>query len=112
MLERILRNLIEEKKREGCPVPLMQNLLKETLQWFVLDFLFNSPYGKDLIFTGGSALRVGYNLNRLSEDLDFDLETGREVDKEKLTEDILDYFGKGLGFSQIEASISGKSRKI
>jgi predicted nucleotidyltransferase component of viral defense system len=112
MLEQILKNLTEEKKRAGYPIPVIQNLLKEILQWFILDFISNSAYGKDLIFTGGSALRVGYNLNRLSEDLDFDLEKGREINKEELTRDILAYFEKNLRFGITEASISGQGKKI
>ena len=111
-MEEILKNLVEEKKRQGLSNDIIRNSLKEVLQFYVLDFIFNSSYGKDLAFTGGSALRIGYNLNRLSEDLDLDLEWGKKIDKEKLTEDILDYFRKSRRFPKIEASIRGKQKKI
>jgi predicted nucleotidyltransferase component of viral defense system len=86
--------------------------LKETLQFYALDFICNSVYGQDLIFTGGSALRIFYGLNRLSEDLDFNLGRGKKIDKEQLVEDILTYFKKRLSFPKIEATISGKEKKI
>src|SRR3989338_2829281 len=52
-----------------------RNLLKEILQNYALNFIYNSRYNK-LIFTGGTCLRKVYGLNRLSEDLDFDYERG------------------------------------
>ena len=112
MLEQILKNLIKEKKKEGIAKDIIRNLLKETLQFYVLDFIYNSAYGRNLIFCGGSTLRICYDLNRLSEDLDFDLMKEEKINKEQLVKDILSYFKKRWNFQKIEAAISGKEKKI
>lgn len=114
MIKEILKNLVEEKKRQGQSNDIIRNLLKGSLQFYVLDFIFNSSYGKNLILTGGGALRIGYGLNRLSEDLDLDLEWKKEINKEKLSKEILEYFKKNQKFSEVEATISirGKQKKI
>ena len=112
MLEQTLKNLVKEKEKEGIARDIIRNLLKETLQFYILDFIYNSSYGQNLIFCDGSALRICYDLNRLSEDLDFDLVKGKKVNKEQLVKDILDYFKKRWNFQKIEATISGKEKKI
>lgn len=52
--------------------PFKRNILREYLQYKILEIIFNSKYAQDLIFLGGTALRVIYNNSRFSEDLDFD----------------------------------------
>lgn len=52
--------------------PFKRNILREYLQYKILEIIFNSKYAQDLIFLGGTALRIIYNNNRFSEDLDFD----------------------------------------
>jgi len=47
-------------------------LLKEALQAYVLEYLYNHPAYRRLNFYGGTCLHVVYGLNRLSEDLDLD----------------------------------------
>lgn len=47
-------------------------MLKEYLQCLVLKFISTSPVANKLIFIGGTALRIFYNTQRFSEDLDFD----------------------------------------
>lgn len=47
-------------------------LLKEVLQAYILDFLYNHSQYRNLNFYGGTCLHVVYGLNRLSEDLDLD----------------------------------------
>ena len=54
------------------PVETKRILLKEALQSYVLDFLYNHSHYRRLNFYGGTCLHIIYNLNRLSEDLDFD----------------------------------------
>ena len=46
--------------------------MREYLQYKILEIIFNSKYARDLIFLGGTALRIVYNNSRFSEDLDFD----------------------------------------
>jgi predicted nucleotidyltransferase component of viral defense system len=47
--------------------------LKEYLQMKILKSIFWSPYGTKLRFIGGTALRIVYQNQRFSEDLDFDI---------------------------------------
>lgn len=47
--------------------------LKEITQEVALNSLFNADFYKVVAFQGGTCLRIFYNLNRFSEDLDFAL---------------------------------------
>lgn len=49
-----------------------KNLLREYLQYKILQIIFNSKYANKLVFLGGTALRIVHDNNRFSEDLDFD----------------------------------------
>lgn len=49
-----------------------ESILKEYLQYRILNSIFNSRYAEKLAFLGGTALRIIYGSTRFSEDLDFD----------------------------------------
>ncbi|MBM3261410.1 nucleotidyl transferase AbiEii/AbiGii toxin family protein [Candidatus Kaiserbacteria bacterium] len=49
------------------------NALKEELQFYVLDFIYHHPEYSKWIMYGGSALRICYDLDRMSVDLDFEV---------------------------------------
>lgn len=49
-----------------------EDMLREYLQYQILQALFDSKYGHQYTFLGGSCLRIAYGTNRFSEDLDFD----------------------------------------
>ena len=49
-----------------------RNILREYLQYKILEIIFNSPCTAKLSFLGGTALRIVYQNKRFSEDLDFD----------------------------------------
>ncbi|OGJ49818.1 hypothetical protein A2335_00155 [Candidatus Peregrinibacteria bacterium RIFOXYB2_FULL_32_7] len=49
-----------------------RSLLREYLQYKILEIIFDSKYANKLSFLGGTALRIIYNNSRFSEDLDFD----------------------------------------
>lgn len=49
-----------------------ESVLKEYLQYKILNSIFNSKYAYKLAFLGGTALRIVYGSTRFSEDLDFD----------------------------------------
>lgn len=49
-----------------------KHLLQEYLQYKILEIIFNSKFASSLVFLGGSALRIVYQNQRFSEDLDFD----------------------------------------
>jgi hypothetical protein len=70
-----------------------RNLIKAYLQIVVLDFMYSHPTYSQLLFYGGSALAHCFNLQRLSEDLDFIDET-KKVDVAKLAKDLETYFAK------------------
>jgi len=52
--------------------PFKRNILREYLQYKILEIIFNSKYAQDVVFLGGTALRIVYNNTRFSEGLDFD----------------------------------------
>jgi len=49
-----------------------RSLMREYLQYKILEIIFNSNIGKKLSFLGGTAIRILHGNNRFSEDLDFD----------------------------------------
>jgi len=57
-----------------------RNLLREYLQYKILEIIFDSKYGERLSFMGGTAIRVVHTNTRFSEDLDFDNLGLREKD--------------------------------
>ncbi|MBD3279955.1 nucleotidyl transferase AbiEii/AbiGii toxin family protein [Candidatus Dojkabacteria bacterium] len=48
------------------------NILREYLQYLILQKIFQSKYANRLSFLGDTSLRIIYNNQRFSEDLDFD----------------------------------------
>lgn len=56
--------------------PLLHNrgafLLREYLQYKILELIFQSDYAAKFSFLGGTCLRIVHNTQRFSEDLDFD----------------------------------------
>ena len=111
MIFDILKNIVKEKRKKNIPEFLIVNLLKEFLQFPVLQFIYSHDFYKNFIFTGGSCLRVCYDLPRLSENLDFDLEK-KYYDKlnlRKLAEELKLYFQKEY-LLNIEVRFQGKSR--
>lgn len=47
-------------------------IIREYLQYKILEIIFETPYESKLSFLGGTCLRIVHNNNRFSEDLDFD----------------------------------------
>jgi predicted nucleotidyltransferase component of viral defense system len=64
-------NQIEEYYPESLR-GFKRNILREYLQYKILELIFNSRSGAKLSFLGGTALRIAYENTRFSEDLDFD----------------------------------------
>lgn len=110
MLIENLKSVVEESRSNNLSKSLIMNFLKEVLQYYTLNYIYSSDYGKKLIFTGGTCLRICYGLNRLSEDLDFD--QIEPIDKQQLTDNIIKYFRSDWQYKEIEANISGVSKKI
>lgn len=67
---------------------LQRNLLREYLQYKILDAVFRGRYGKKLVFMGGTAIHVVHGLPRFSEDLDFDNRGLTQMDFKALARDV------------------------
>jgi hypothetical protein len=76
-------------------------ILKEVLQAYVLDYLYNHTSYRRLSFYGGTCLHVVYGLNRWSEYLDFDNQAGLELGY--LEADLAEYFQKSFGYGDASA---------
>ncbi len=108
-LIQLMQNVLAQKD------PLLPNetrrvILKEFLQGYALDFLYNHPLYRRLQFYGGTCLHVIYGLNRLSEDIDLDNSNG--IDLSALENDLLAFFRSGIGYADVTAktrSVSGAS---
>lgn len=49
-----------------------ENIVREYLQYLILDAIFSSNFGARMKFIGGTCLRILYGGDRFSQDLDFD----------------------------------------
>ena len=87
-----------------------RSLLKEALQNYVLNFVYNDPDYKNLIFTGGTCLRKIYGLPRLSEDLDFDVTF--KFDIEMFSSKVKKYFAEELSYKEMMTKISGNNKTV
>lgn len=103
-----IQDLISRSDRSNQPY--LRNLLKEELQNYILEFVYNSSEFNQLIFTGGTCLRKIYGLNRLSEDLDFDYAGSFEV--EDFAAGVVEYFAKKLQYPNLNFSFSSDKQTI
>jgi len=87
-----LKTIAGEAKQEDASFDSIRVRLKEVLHYFVLDCIYNSEF-KDMIFYGGTCLRIVHNLGRMSEDLDFEWSRN---DFEKLAAALESYFKKDI----------------
>ena len=85
-----LQTEVDEYKQRGYDNSLIKNILKEHIQDIILSVIYNDKNLKDLIFYGGTCLRKIYNINRLSEDLDF--EALKPINLEDVKKIFLEYF--------------------
>ncbi len=99
-LIQLMQNVLSQKD------PLLPNetkrvVLKEFLQAYTLDFLYNHPLYRKLNFYGGTCLHVIYGLNRLSEDIDLDNSNG--IDLSNLENDLLAFCRSNIGYADVTA---------
>ena len=88
-----MQNIVKDAKKQGLENDLICNILKEYLHYFVLDYIYGSKF-KDIVFYGGSALRMLFDLPRLSEDIDF--EADERINLRELAVGLENYFKKDL----------------
>ena len=67
-----MEQVLAEQKARELRIDFTQ-VVREFWELILLKGLFDSPYGRDLIFKGGTALRLAHGSPRFSEDLDFSL---------------------------------------
>jgi len=108
--------MIEERLSEIIaanpdPDPLvLRTKLKEALQEYVLEFVYNHPAYRAFLFTGGTCLRLLYGLPRLSEDLDFDVDG--MVDAQAFAEDVQAYVQRSLHYNNMETKVTGNGMSV
>lgn len=111
MIEQILKIIVQEKKLQGNSKSLIRNYLKEYIQYLVLSLLYNQKKMKNLVFNGGSCLRICYDLPRLSEDLDFDYD--EKILGKNILGDLDEYLKKEIKikyYSELETKIQARMR--
>lgn len=90
----LLKSRIEEASASGVTdAETLRNALKEELQYYVLDFVYHHPDYKSWVMYGGSALLICHGLDRMSVDLDFEVdEKVSEAFLQKLQEELAGHF--------------------
>ncbi len=99
-LIQLIQNVLSQKD------PLLPNetkrvIIKEFLQAYTLDYLYNNPLYRKLNFYGGTCLHVIYGLNRLSEDIDLD--NSSRIDLSTLENDLLTFYRSNIGYVDVTA---------
>ncbi|MCX7881502.1 MAG: nucleotidyl transferase AbiEii/AbiGii toxin family protein [Patescibacteria group bacterium] len=82
----------------GIPVEKKESILREYLQVKILEKIYQYRLSYKLFFVGGTSLRILSDLDRFSEDLDFDYKDLKPSEIEK----IYDYVVDGLEKENIE----------
>lgn len=90
----------------------LRNLLKEQLQYYVLNFIYNSFYADKFLFKGGTCLRFCFDLPRLSEDLDFDVKDFSSFNFDLFIKNLKEYFVSKLKYKDFEVKVSSINRLI
>lgn len=96
MIELFKKEIAGEKSLED-----KINRLREMLQLVCLKILYDKGHFSALTFTGGTALRLLYNLRRFSEDLDFFLTVKRSYDFGSIASDLK----RGFSLNGLEMSL-------
>lgn len=85
------------------PKPIADNaafhkhILKEYVELLSLEHLSQSAFSPQLVFIGGTCLRLVHGIDRFSEDLDFDCKNLSQDDFVRMTDSLVDYLhGNGL----------------
>jgi len=102
-----LQIVADEGKLNGLRADVIRIKLKEKLQLYVLDFIYNSPKYNHLILYGGTCLRRCFNASRMSEDID--CETNRKFEKEKLAADLKKHFSKKVMYDDLAVYVPGRN---
>jgi predicted nucleotidyltransferase component of viral defense system len=66
-------------------------IIKEYLQLLILDYLTTTPFIRNIVFIGGTCLRLTKGIDRFSEDLDFDCKHLSATDFMRMTDGIVEF---------------------
>ena len=111
MIVEELKSLINKAGTQNKSSLYIRSLLKEYLQIYVLNFMYLNPkYNKIFVFTGGTCLRHCFGLNRLSEDLDFDLK--KPIDVNELKNSLSVYFKTEFMYEDLSVSVLQKGKQL
>jgi predicted nucleotidyltransferase component of viral defense system len=95
--------------RAGYPAALHDRssfLLREYLQYRILQLIYRTAHARQLVFLGGTCLRLIHGNQRFSEDLDFD---NLGLDAERLQE-LAELVGRGLEREGYQVEVEVRSR--
>ncbi len=95
----LLKKRMEEiSAYEKADAETQRNILKEELQFYILNFIYHHSKYSNWIMYGGSAVRICHGLNRMSIDLDFEIsDLITKVFLNGLKKDIENYFKDTYG---------------
>jgi predicted nucleotidyltransferase component of viral defense system len=90
-----------------------RSMIKEFLQYKILQIIYDSPWKDNLIFIGGTNLRIIHDFKRFSDVLDFDI-SGKytKQDHQNLSSHVVKELKKELGSIDIETSSKVRKQEI
>lgn len=98
------------QKHKGENPIFVRNLLKENIQYYILHYISQSKWAQSFIFKGGTCLRIFFDLPRLSEDLDFDIQDIDNFDIDLFLRELKDYFISTMQYKNLEFKLAGNGR--
>lgn len=110
MLISELKIILEKNQDKELRPDFKRTLLKEPIQDYILNFIYNNKVYNKLIFTGGTCLRKVYGLGRLSEDLDFDYREKFNI--QNFSEELIAYFKSSIQYKEVEFKISNSEETV
>jgi predicted nucleotidyltransferase component of viral defense system len=103
-----IKNIVDKGKEEGYEDSKILVMVKEFLQDILLYIIYNNKESANLVFYGGSSLRKIYNLDRFSEDLDFENPLNTDVE---ILPGIIEGYFNSIDFDRVECKVQ-KSKNI
>jgi predicted nucleotidyltransferase component of viral defense system len=86
--------VLKQKLTNNMSLQEKINLTRETLQIMTLKNIYDKKGFKNIAFVGGTALRIVFDVNRFSEDLDFSLICKTNYDFGLINKNIISFFNQ------------------
>lgn len=94
MIKDFFSQILVFAKDYGLPLTKKRGILREFLQTKILEIIYQEKKSNQIVFIGGTSLRLLRGLDRFSEDLDFDLDKISFDDIDKLMVSLADRLKK------------------